>query len=283
LKRALPCQIDDATVERYRADGFAVLPRLLTEAQVASWRKEVAAAVRARAATPPSGRLGSLDGNPGPNELFLQHVNLWQTHLGMRQLVLDSALGMVAARLAGIDAVRVCFDSLLIKLPFSPASRFHLDLPHWSIDDARAATLWIALDEVDLSNGCMCYLAGTHHARGGDLTNAPHGFRTLFTLNPGWAAIEPVFCPLRAGDAIVHSALTAHGSTANMRPASRWAMTIAFMPDGSVFNGMRSPLFSVPDGAVAGLVLNDPEEHPRTFGDARRSTSAPNSVDHNRV
>lgn len=39
-----------------------------------------------------------------------------------------------------------------------------------------------------------------------------------------------------------HNALTAHGAGANMTPGFRRAMTCAYMPDGSTFNGQRNIL-----------------------------------------
>ena len=48
--------------------------------------------------------------------------------------------------------------------------------------------------------------------------------------------------PARAGSAVLHNGLTAHGAGANMTPRPRRAMTCAYMPDGSTFNGRRNIL-----------------------------------------
>lgn len=254
----------ESEVDAYLVNGFVTLPGLLTTLEVQEWRTRVATAVQRRAESPPGGRLGVLDRDSRPNELFLQHVNLWQTDPGMRELLLDAHLGALIAQLEGVPEVRLCFDSLLIKRPFAMPSRFHLDLPHWSVTSEHAATIWIALDDVDVTNGCMCYLPGTHRSGRTEPIDEPQGFRALFELYPDWAEMTPTFCRLAAGDAVVHHALTAHGSTANFKPGWRRAMTIAYIAADASFNGHHSPLFAFPPDAEPGDPLLD-SEHPVVF------------------
>ena len=45
-----------------------------------------------------------------------------------------------------------------------------------------------------------------------------------------------------AGTAVFHNGLTAHGAGANMTNKPRRAMTCAYMPDGSTFNGKKNIL-----------------------------------------
>jgi hypothetical protein len=257
--------LTDDEVAAYRREGFVILPGLLASTEVDEWRSLVATAVSRRSECPPGGRLGVLDGGSRANELFLQHVNLWQTDPGIQQIILRSALGAIFAQLEGVPTVRLCFDSLLMKRPFALPSRFHLDLPHWSVRSNHAATIWVALDDVDATNGCMCYLSGTHRDPRTEPVDAPQGFRALFERYPDWAKLTPVFCPVSAGDAVAHHALTAHGSTANMGPHWRRSMTVAFVADGATFTGHRSPLFAVPDSTAPGDPLRDDDEHPIVF------------------
>ncbi|MFY7952778.1 MAG: phytanoyl-CoA dioxygenase family protein, partial [Armatimonadaceae bacterium] len=56
------------------------------------------------------------------------------------------------------------------------------------------------------------------------------------------ARIEPVACPCPAGSAVFHNGLTAHGAGANMTNKPRRAMTCAYMPEGSTFNGQQNVL-----------------------------------------
>ena len=64
----------------------------------------------------------------------------------------------------------------------------------------------------------------------------------LFELYPEWAALEADAAPMKAGSCSFHNGLLAHGAGANMTPGRRRAMTCAFMPDGSTFNGQANVL-----------------------------------------
>jgi ectoine hydroxylase-related dioxygenase (phytanoyl-CoA dioxygenase family) len=64
----------------------------------------------------------------------------------------------------------------------------------------------------------------------------------LFKVYPEWAKLEAAPAPMKAGSCSFHNALIAHGAGANMTPGTRRAMTCAYMPDGSTFNGQRNIL-----------------------------------------
>jgi len=66
---------------------------------------------------------------------------------------------------------------------------------------------------------------------------------------------EPIIGEMKAGDAGFHNGLTAHAAGPNMTPYPRRAMTCAFMPDGSVYNGQQNILS---EQYMAGLNVGDP-------------------------
>jgi ectoine hydroxylase-related dioxygenase (phytanoyl-CoA dioxygenase family) len=47
---------------------------------------------------------------------------------------------------------------------------------------------------------------------------------------------------MKAGSCSFHNGLTIHGAHANMTPGYRRAMTCAYMPAGSTFNGIQNIL-----------------------------------------
>jgi phytanoyl-CoA hydroxylase len=109
----------------------------------------------------------------------------------------------------------------------------------WSFDDTHCAhggtlSLWVALDDATLDNGCLFFIPGSH--RQTEYTrNAGIGqnLGELFSLYPEWEGnpdMEPVAVPMKAGAASFHSGMTAHGAGANMTPGRRRAMTCGYMP-----------------------------------------------------
>ena len=72
------------------------------------------------------------------------------------------------------------------------------------------------------------------HARPGD--------GTFFERYPEWASREAVPVEMKAGSCTFHNGLTLHGAGYNMTPGRRRAMTCAYMPAGSIFNGQQNVL-----------------------------------------
>jgi phytanoyl-CoA hydroxylase len=259
---------DELTVDQvqsYRERGFLVIEGFLSSSELQTWRDVTDDAVAKRLAHK-DGQTNQHDPEDYYAQVFTQCVKLAETHAGMREIMHDRRLGKMAATLAGVDGMRIWHDQALIKQPFGNPTGWHLDNPYWSFTSPNAISIWVALDDATLSNGCMYYLPGTHktarHLNAGIGANLAE----LFKNYPEWRAIESVACPCPAGSAVFHNGLTAHGAGANMTNGQRRAMTCAYMPDGSTFNGEKNVL---PPEYVATLkigdVLNDDAINPLLY------------------
>ena len=88
----------------------------------------------------------------------------------------------------------------------------------------------------------------------------------LFKVYPQWINRVPLPGPMHAGDCSFHNGLTAHGAGANMTPYRRRAMTCAFMPDGSTFNGQKNVLpESYLETLSVGDVLRNDDQNPLLY------------------
>jgi ectoine hydroxylase-related dioxygenase (phytanoyl-CoA dioxygenase family) len=236
----------------YADNGYLVLENLLGDGELEQWRSAVEEAVAQRGdqrfSFENEDALGVAAGSEVAAErryydgVFTQRVNLWQTNDAVRRLMLDERLGRIVADVAGIDGVRIWHDQALIKQPFANPTAFHLDVPYWSFTSADAITIWIALDDATVSNGCLYYVPASHKAQKFDNVAIGNEIGALFDVYPEWAERAPVPCPVPAGGALFHNGLTFHGAGANMTPGRRRAMTCAYMPDGSTFNGTPNVL-----------------------------------------
>lgn len=259
-------ELTERQIDFFQGNGFLVIENFLDAAELERWRVWTQEAVDERLAA-----RGSLSNQSDPDayyaQVFTQCLKLADTHAGMRELMLDPRLGEMAARLAGVKGIRIWHDQALFKPPFGNPTAWHLDVPYWSFDSRRSLSIWVALDDATLSNGCMYYLPGTHKTATYDNVGIGHNQADLFRVYPIWREIEPVACPCPAGSAVYHNGLTAHGAGANMTNRPRRAMTCAYMPDGSVFNGKKNIL---PDAYFQSLTigdpLNDPVINPLIFG-----------------
>jgi ectoine hydroxylase-related dioxygenase (phytanoyl-CoA dioxygenase family) len=249
-------------IEAYRADGFVVVEDFLDADELDQWRTVVGHAVAERHGRKFANQdvlIGEDDGiNPDAayyGKVFDQLLNLWQTNESMKQLILDPRIGEMAARLAGVDGLRVWHDQALIKQPWANPTGFHLDTPFWSFSDRRAISIWIALDDATAENGCLYFLPGSHLKTTFENPGITKNLDAIFTMYPELRDCEPHQAAMKAGSCSFHNGMTIHGAGANMTNRARRAMTCAFMPDGAVFNGQQNILT---DEQMARLEVGDP-------------------------
>ena len=76
--------------------------------------------------------------------------------------------------------------------------------------------------------------------------------------------------PMKAGSASFHNGLCVHGAGANMTPGFRRAMTCAYMPEGSIFNGQKNILSDEYVRTLqVGDLLNDEKQNPLIFSKSK--------------
>ncbi|MFO0178037.1 MAG: phytanoyl-CoA dioxygenase family protein, partial [Planctomyces sp.] len=107
------------------------------------------------------------------------------------------------------------------------AVAWHQDASYWPLSPSHAVTVWLAIDDADLENGCMKFIAGSHHS--GHLTyrrSSPEEHNVLDqTVENAESFGTIVVDDLRAGEASIHNDLLLHGSDPNMSARRRCALT----------------------------------------------------------
>lgn len=241
-------------IESYQDNGYVVIDDFLSEDELNHWRECVDEAVKKRA----NHRFANSDEAEDPDSyytsVFIQRVNLWQDNDNMRNLMLDARLGKMATELSGADGIRIWHDQALIKQPWSNPTGWHLDNPYWSFSSRNAISIWVALDDATFQNGCLYFVPGTHKTATFENTDIGQNIGDLFRVYTEWATMDSVSAPMKAGSCSFHNGLLAHGAGANMTSGYRRAMTCAYMPDGSTFNGTKNVLS---DAYFAKLTIGD--------------------------
>ena len=266
-------QLSEDQIQSYRANGFIVIENFLSREELEHWRKAVSTAVEERAGIKIPGRsikTGEADGINEDSDYFAkvfdQLLNLWQTNEAVKEMMIDQQIGKMAAQLSGADGIRIWHDQALIKRPWANPTAWHLDTPFWSFSDRRAISIWVALDDATLENGCLFFIPGSHNIAGFDKITIVRNMDGIFDKYPQLRNSKPVAAPMKAGSCSFHNGLTVHGANANMTSGLRRAMTCAYMPDGNVFNGEPNIL---PDAYVDSLqigdLLNNDEQNPLIY------------------
>jgi len=265
-------------IEQYREEGFVVVHDFLSPEELGEWRAALDEALRVRGdlALPRTtdNPLNDAPRQDSPNDaaadfyqsVFIQRVNLWMDNPRMKELILDPRIGKMACDLEGIDAIRVWHDQTLIKAPWANPTAWHLDNPYWSFHDEHAISIWVALDDATLENGCLWFLPGTQKKRSWENSGIGHNMSELFKVHPEWTKLKAVPAPMKAGSCSFHNGITAHAAGPNMTPGFRRAMTCAFMPDGARFNGIQNVLpRETFKRLVVGDLLNDERQNPIVY------------------
>ena len=110
------------------------------------------------------------------------------------------------------------------------AVAWHQDASYWPLTPSHAVTVWLAIDDADLDNGCMKFIAGSHHS--GHLTyrkSSPEEHNVLDQTVPDAESYgEIVIDDLQAGQVSIHNDLLLHGSDANMSTRRRCGLTLRY-------------------------------------------------------
>ncbi len=226
----------------YQENGYIVIDDFLTAEELETWREAVDEAVATRANRLLANSAKEAGSDSYYDNVFIQRINLWQDNEKVRKLILDQRLGKIAAELSGVEGMRLWHDQALIKQPWGNPTGWHLDNPYWSFSSRQSTSIWLALDDATLQNGCLYFIPGTHKTARWDNPGIGANIGDLFRAYPEWKDLEAVPVPMKAGSCSFHNALLAHGAGANMTPRFRRAMTAGFMPDGSTFNGIQNVL-----------------------------------------
>ena len=186
--------------------------------------------------------------------------NLWRRVPGIELVV--RRLAPLAGQLMDEDQVRLVDDAALVK----PARRdggdptnWHQDAPNFPFDRRGFLTIWIAVTDIELEQGPLTLLPGSHRlGLLGAVDGAGDGLRLDDVLTAEDRAYigEPVTTALRAGDATVHDGSLLHSAGPNRTDRPRRAWGVRFIPAETLYTGAAHQLF---DGL--GLEPFEPFEH----------------------
>jgi phytanoyl-CoA hydroxylase len=216
----------DRGVGAFDRDGYVVVPDLLTAEAVAA---VVAETDRFEAEA--DAFLRSMD--DGRLSIAETGAITFSLHLAAKSPVLADLtrhprIVELCAELIGPD-VRLYWDQAVYKKPEKPR-RFpwHQDNGYAFVEPQQYLTVWLALTDATLENGCPWVVPGLH--RGGTLRHTyvePLGYECL--SDPEGAVAAPV----PAGGAVVFSSLTPHLTGPNTTGSVRKAYILQYAPDGA--------------------------------------------------
>jgi ectoine hydroxylase-related dioxygenase (phytanoyl-CoA dioxygenase family) len=242
-------------VEQFHHDGFLRGGQVLSEAQVGVLQDEMARVIADRDRT--DIRQPVLLHNMGRAEAPVwQIVNIWEVSEPFCELIRHPIIMEEMGQLTGASTLRIWHDQIQYKpAATGGVNMWHQDAPLWPIlAPMTEVSAWVALDDVDLENGCMSMVPGSHRWGNqirflgtlGQFDNMPAEFEG----HP--VTVAP--CPVKKGEVHFHHALTWHGSSANTSGRPRRAIALHYMTQETRFvasgNHVMKPFVEVADGEM---------------------------------
>ena len=119
------------------------------------------------------------------------------------------------------------------------ATPWHQDGQYWPIRPLATCTVWLAIDDANVENGCLRFIKGSHKDK--KLKNHNINNNENLTLNQEldekeYNEKDAVDLILKRGQISLHDVYLVHGSEANKSSVARRAMTMRFMPTTSIFD-----------------------------------------------
>lgn len=130
---------------------------------------------------------------------------------------------------------------------------WHQDGEYWPLRPLATCTVWLAIDDATIENGCLKFMPGSHKTKSlrPHRTNKDPNFTLHQELLESEYDDEKAFpLELEAGQMSLHDVYLLHGSEANNSGKARRGMTMRFMPGTSVFDRARAKQMHAEMGVV---------------------------------
>jgi ectoine hydroxylase-related dioxygenase (phytanoyl-CoA dioxygenase family) len=200
----------------FQRDGACVVRGLLDAQELARLEQGVERNLAA-----PSERAIEGGGDAGAGRFFEDFRN-WTRIREYEQVIRESRLGEVAARLMGSRTVRLHHDHLLVKEPGTTIrTPWHQDQPFYNIDGFQTVSFWIPLDPVPRES-TLEFVAGSHASRTWYMPRSFFDDRPLVFDEGTFAEVPDVEADrdaytilgwaLEPGDAVAFNMLTLHAA-----------------------------------------------------------------------
>ena len=109
---------------------------------------------------------------------------------------------------------------------------WHQDANYWPITPARAITAWLAVDDVDVGNGCMRFVTGSHRHGPLKARDATADENSVLAQSVDGAEQygEIYDNELKAGEVSLHSDMLLHSSQPNRSERRRAGLALRYVP-----------------------------------------------------
>jgi ectoine hydroxylase-related dioxygenase (phytanoyl-CoA dioxygenase family) len=224
-----PYDLDAGAIDEFRDRGHTLVRGLFDRELLAPFAEAIE-----RAADAIAPHLPPLAQRDAYGKAFVQLANRWQRDETVRRFVFAPRFAQVAARLLGVDGVRLYHDQALVKEAHGGHTPWHQDHSYWPLDTDDTITMWMPLADIPADVGSMTF--ASRSCAEGPLSDYLIGEESDAML--GRMIVERglelhTYGAMQAGDATFHRGWTLHSAPPNPTGRARPVMTVIWFADGA--------------------------------------------------
>ncbi len=224
-----PYALTDKQIEQYQRDGHILLDAVLPAEYIPPYQDAIVRTVAAR-----NKETRALKDRDTYGRAFLQTTNLWEYNDVVKEYVLAGRFAGIAARLLGVERVRLYHDQALFKEAGGGITPWHQDQHYWPLATDKTVTMWMTLADINADMGTLRFASGSHvEGYLGDIPISDESEAQLreFVERRGFRLTQADV--MQAGAATFHSGWTLHSAPPNFSDRMRPAMTVIYYADGT--------------------------------------------------
>ena len=218
------------SIKEFNQKGYVLVRNLIGASEIDEYKEQIELATKQRKKLDKR----TLKDKSEYEQSFIQCQNLWEDFPEIRKLAFHKKITSTAAKLLGVETIRIWHDQALIKEPGGRETDIHHDKPYWPIKENKTITAWIPLVEVNENNGQLGFFPGSHLDENERFINIFSGKVSTEELSEVTQIneIQPEYLSLMPGDVSFHNGLTFHQAKQNKSDKERLVYTVIFFADG---------------------------------------------------
>ncbi|MGH7002582.1 MAG: phytanoyl-CoA dioxygenase family protein [Alphaproteobacteria bacterium] len=230
--------VSESDIADYEENGVVCLRGVLDRPWIEALRDELE---RVFAHPGPQGK----DYDNQGSGRFRYDTFMWMRHEKFWRLQAESPIAEVTATLMRSSKSYLMADIVFAKEANTPnVTPWHQDQPYGWYDGNQVCSGWMPLDRVDLANGAVEYVAGTHRwgkwyrpvEFGSGQDQATAKFETIPDINAERSKHEIIHFDCEPGDLLIHHSLVIHGSPGNSTSdRRRRAISLRYAGDDATY------------------------------------------------
>jgi phytanoyl-CoA hydroxylase len=220
----------------FREHGYVRIGKLLDDELIEQLRHEydrlfAAARVDGRYRNLAMDDTDDIDAKANADGQMLQIMQMGERSILFHQLLYDQRILDIVEDLIGPN-IQLFHDQALYKPAHNGEPVFwHQDNAYWQCLPAQLVSCWLTLDDVDVENGAMHVMPGSHLRATEHQRSAETG--ALLDMGDQVDESKAAVIDLPAGGVMVHHCQTWHYTPPNRTERQRRAFVMHFMPPGT--------------------------------------------------